>query len=290
MFGCRQKRCFNTSGRLILFALLLPVVSFSNEPDKTLSARAAGLGSSTIAIADPWSIFNNQAGLGWQRSYWAGVYNENRYFVKELSYSSIGGCIPVKPGTFGVAFAHFGYSQFSQSQFGLSYGMMLSKTIAAGVGLNYHSVYLANGYGSTHCNTAEGGIIYQPFAKIAIGVHVFNPFRSSLGSEQNLSTSFGIGLAYRPADYILITIQSDDNTQSSPVFRTGIEYCPVKSLSIRAGMSSNPMSLAFGLGWKVKSICFDLAFSYHDVLGYTPYISLSYTFDSKASNQDKPER
>lgn len=290
MSGYRQKHCCNSSGRLILFALLLPVVSFSSEPDKVPSARTAGLGGSTIAISDPWSIFNNQAGLGWQRNYWAGVYHENRYFVKELGYSTLGGCIPVKPGTFGVSLTHFGYSQFNQSRFSLSYGMMLSKSIAAGIGINYHSLHLTNEYGSTSSITAEGGIIYQPIDKLAIGAHVFNPTQSSLGSSQNLPTSFGIGLVYKPNNNILLTIQGDDNTQSSPIFRTGLEYSPVSSLSIRVGMATNPMLLSFGLGWKVKSLIFDLAFSYHEILGYTPHISLAYTFDSKKSFQDKSDQ
>jgi len=270
--------------------LLLPAISFSSEPYKFPGARASGLGNSSIALADPWSIFNNQAGLGWQRSYWAGVYQENRYFMKELSYSSLGGCIPVRPGTFGLGLTHFGYSQFSQSRFGLSYGMMLSKTVAAGVGLNYHTVRIAGGYGSADCITAEGGIIFQPSEKIAIGAHVFNPSRSALGSSQNLATTFGIGLAYRPVDYVLVVLQGDDNTLASPAFRTGVEYSPVSRLSLRAGLSSNPMILSFGLGWRIKEICFDLAFSYHAVLGYTPYISLSYTFDSKSRIQEKPEQ
>jgi len=289
MSGCRWKRNFNSSCRLILPYLLLPAIGFANEPDKTPSARAAGLGNSTIALVDPWSIFSNQAGLGWQRDFWVGVHHENRYFIKELSNSSLSGCIPVKPGTFGVALTHFGYSQYSQSQVGFSYGMMLSKNIAAGIGINYHSVRFTNGYGSASCVTAEGGIIYQPVDKFAIGAHVFNPSRSSLGSSQNLSTSFGIGFAYHPTEYILITLQGDDNTQSSPVFRTGIEYSPAKRLSLRAGLSSNPMTMAFGLGCKVKSIVFDLAFSYHEVLGYSPYVSLSYTLSSKKNNQDKPK-
>jgi hypothetical protein len=50
------------------------------------------------------------------------------------------------------------------------------------------------------------------------------------------------------------------------------------------------MVIAFGLGWRVKSIIFDLAFSYHEVLGYTPFVSLSYTFTGKKSNQAKPEK
>jgi len=283
-----QKHCFNTSRGLIIFVLLLPIISFSSEPDKTPSARTAGLGGSSIAIADPWSVFNNQAGLGWQKDYWAGVYHENRYFVKELGFSALGACIPVKPGTFGVSLTHFGFSQFNQSRFGLSYGMMLSKSIAAGVGLNYHSLHLSSEYGSTSTITAEGGIIYQPLEKISIGAHVFNPTQSSLGSSQNLPTSFGLGMVYKPNKNIFITIQGDDNTQSSPVFRAGLEYSPVSSLSIRAGMATNPMNLSFGLGWRVKQLVFDLAFSYHEVLGYTPYLSLSYTFDRQASNQEKP--
>lgn len=281
---------FSKRSKLILIALLLPLVAFNSEPEKFPGARSSGLSNSTIALTDPWSVFNNQAGLGWQRNYWAGVYHENRYFLNELSYSSIGGCIPVKPGTLGVGITHFGYSQFSQSRFGLSYGMMLSKTISAGIGINYHMIRLANGYGSSECVTGEGGIIYQPLDEIAIGAHVFNPSRSSFGDKQNLQTTFGIGIAYRPVESITILVQGDDNTLTSPVVRTGLEYSPVKRLCFRAGVSSAPMSLSFGLGWITKSISFDLAFSYHRVLGYTPYISLSYTFDGKSKIQDKPEQ
>lgn len=287
MARCWQTYCFNTSVGLVFVISLASTKAFSGEPEKYPGARSSGLSNSSIALADPWSVFNNQAGLGWQRSYWAGVYQENRFFVNELSYSSLGVCIPVKPGTFGVGLTHFGYSQYNQSRLGLAYGMMLSKTVSAGVGINYHTVRLSGGYGGSECITAEGGIIYQPLQKITLGAHVFNPTRSTLGSNLNLTTSFGIGMVYRPVDNVLIAIQGDDNTQSSPIIRTGIEYSPAKSLSLRAGISSNPMSLSFGLGWIVKSICFDIAFSYHQVLGYTPYISLSYNFDRKPSIQEK---
>ncbi len=288
--GLGQWLNINKFSKLFLFVLLFPFIAFSNEHENFPGARASGLSNSTIALTDPWSVFNNQAGLGWQRNYWAGVYHENRYFLNELSYSSLGGCIPVKTGTFGFGITHFGYSQFSQSRFGLSYGMMLSKTISAGIGLNYHTVRIAQGYGSSGAITAEAGILYQPLEKIAIGAHVFNPTRSTLGSDQNIPTTFGIGLAYYPVESVLLSVQGDDNTQTSPVVRAGVEYSPIKKLCFRAGMSSNPMSLSFGLGWRVKSISFDLAFSYHRVLGYTPYISLSYTFGSESEIQDKPER
>ena len=290
MIGFWRKKLKVSSGKLIFFAFFLPLTSFSSEPEKFPGARAAGLGNTTIALTDSWSMFNNQAGLGLQRNYWAGVYHENRYFIKELSYSSMGICIPVKPGTFGVGLTHFGYSQFNQTRFSLSYGMRLSKTVAAGIGLNYHTLQIANGYGSTSCISAEGGIIYQPISKITIGAYAFNPTNSKLGDDKNLSTTFGIGLAYQPADKVLIVIQGDDNTLSDPVFRAGVEYAPVKNLYTRIGISSNPMMFSFGLGWLVKSISFDLAFSYHEVLGYTPYVSVAYTFGGKAKKTEKAEQ
>ncbi|HCT31453.1 MAG TPA: hypothetical protein DIW31_12180 [Bacteroidales bacterium] len=290
MVKYKQSKLSGIASKLILIALLFPFVSKSNEPEKSPGARAAGVGSSTIALADPWSIFNNQAGLGHQRNYWAGVYHEKRYFLNELSFSSFGSCIPVKPGTFGIGVTHFGYSQFSQSKFGISYGMMLSKNISAGIGINYHSVKIVNGYGSAGCITAEGGIIYKPIEKISIGAHVYNPTQSSFGDNQNLPTTFGLGIAYQPTESVLILVQGDDNTLTSPTFRTGLEYSPVKKLSFRAGLISNPMSLSFGLGWNVKNLNVDLAFSYHQVLGYTPYISLAYTFGGGAKNQGKPEQ
>lgn len=290
MANYKQSQLRRVASKLILIALLFPFSAKSIEPEQSPGARSAGIGNSTIALADPWSVFNNQAGLGHQRNFWAGVFHEKRYLLNELSYSSLGSCIPVKPGTFGIGVTHFGYSQFSQSRFGLSYGMMLTKTISAGIGINYHMVRIANGYGSAGCITAEGGIIYKPIEKISIGAHVFNPSQSSFGENQNLPTTFGLGIAYQPVESVLILVQGDDNTLTSPTLRTGLEYSPVKRLSFRAGLITNPMTLSFGLGWNLKNLNLDLAFSYHRVLGYTPHISLAYTFGGGVKNQVKPEQ
>lgn len=265
----------------------MPVCSFCQEIQISNSARTAGLGGCSISISDSWSVINNQAGLGSQRSYWAGIYHENKYLVKELGYSVLAACIPVKPGTFGISLTHFGYSQYSQSRFALSYGMKLSSNIYAGVGLNYHTLKLANEYGSASCISVEGGIIYNPIEKLTLGAHIINPTQSTFGSSKKLPTSFGLSLAYKPNRNIILIVQGDDNTQYKTVFRTGIEYNPIKRVSIRTGIASNPTEVSFGLGWRVKHMVFDLAFSYHQILGYTPFASLSYTFSDSAKSQDK---
>ncbi len=261
------------------FFVLVPLLSAAQE--QIPGCRSAALGNSTFAIPDGWSVFTNQAGLAWQKDYWVGVHHENKFFVKNLGFSAIGADIPVKPGTFGVGMTHFGYNQFNQTRASLNFGMLLTEQFAAGIGLNYHYVHLAGSYGNSDAISAEGGIIYKPTKKCGIGVHVFNPTASTLNSKDDLPTTFGIGMFFKPVKYLLLTFQGDDNSVTKPVFRTGFEYNPVENMSVRAGFTSNPSVVSFGLGWQIIGINLDLAFSYHEILGYTPLISVSYQFVKK---------
>lgn len=269
----------------IILLLLLHHSSHSSIPEQTGGTRAAGLSYSTISLSDPWALFHNQAGLGWQRDYWIGAHHENRFFVKELGYSALGVCIPVKPGTLGFGLNHFGFNQFSRSRVGLSYGTTLGDRLAAGVGINYHDVHIAE-YGSRNAFTVEGGILYQPIDKLMVGAHLFNPAHQKFTSEDDLPTMLGIGLAFKPANYLLISTQVDDNSATKPTCRLGLEYLPINGICFRGGFATNPLVMSFGLGWRVKGVQLDMAFSYHEVMGYSPHISVAYTIGTKTTSSN----
>lgn len=244
-------------------------------------SRSAGLCNSTAALPSPWSLFRNQAGIAGQKDIWIGIHHGNKFFIKELGQSAIGLCIPVKPGTLGVTLVHFGFKQFHQTKTGLNYGMMLSENLAIGIGLNFHFVQFLKQYGKTKCISAEGGITYHPLKELIVGAFLVNPTGSYLTSPNDMVSSFGIGLAYIPNDNLIITLQGEDSNQSTPVFRCGIEYNPRGKTSIRTGIASNPKIMAFGLGWEYDRFVFDLSFSYHQFLGYTPELSVAYTFENR---------
>ena len=70
----------------------------------------------------------------------------------------------------------------------------------------------------------------------------------------------------------------------------GVEYLPITNLAIRSGIVSNPTVACFGVGYSMGGLRIDIAFSYHQRLGYSPHLSISYTYlrnkaDTLPSNQ-----
>lgn len=265
----------------MILLLSSPQFSFADFPEEQPSSRAAALSYSAVGLTDGWSIFFNQAGLGYQESTWVGAHHENRFITPELSFSALGVILPVKNGSFGVSIKRMGFSQFNQTKAGLAFGMKLAPTFSAGIQLNAHHVYFAGEYGSTTAFTAEGGMIYSPTSSLDIGFHIINPTRSRLYDEERIPTILNLGLAYKLSEMVIVTASAEKNIDADFSFKAGIEFMPINNLYFRTGMASNPSLLSFGLGYEFSSIQFDFAFTRHEILGYTPHFSLSYTFERK---------
>lgn len=93
------------------------------------------MGNASVAISDLWSAFNNQAGLAWLETSHAGVYYENRFLMKELGYKELV-AYPLKSGTIGLSFNHFGYSAYNESKIGLAFAKAFGKYLAFGLQLD----------------------------------------------------------------------------------------------------------------------------------------------------------
>jgi opacity protein-like surface antigen len=270
---------------LIVTLITLHIGLKASVPDRPVAGSGAALGLTGISINSTWSTLQNQAALAWQNDYWVGIHHENRYLVKELGLSAIAGIIPTSTGTFGVNLSHFGYSQFNVTRACIAYGMKFSDKFSAGVGLNLHHLQIAGDYENKNAYTVEGGLMYMPTSKLTLGAYVFNPTRSSFDEQQSLSPILGLGISYFPSEKVMLALQVDDNTETKPAIRGGVEYSPIKNIAVRLGYSSeNPQGLTGGFGWSIKQIQVDLSFGYHSVLGYTPQLSVSYCFAKQKVN------
>ncbi len=271
----------------LLFVLaMLPFSLRADLPYEQPGSRSAGLAYTIAALYDEWSLFHNQAGLGYQEHAWIGLHHENRFVTSELSFSAIGGIIPVKPGSFGISVKRLGFNKFSQTKFGVAYGMKLAPSLSAGVQLNAHHLFFAGEYGSTTAFTAEGGIIYTPINQLSIGVHVFNPTRTKLHDQERISTTFNLGIAYQISDALMVTAGTEKDLTHKFDFKAGVEFLPISNLYLRAGMASNPSLLSFGMGYRAKNLQVDFAFTRHEYLGFTPHFSLGYTFGRKKQENE----
>ncbi len=266
--------------KLLLIVFLLPLTLFSQNIPFEGGAKSVGMGKSTIALSQVWSINNNQGGLGFLENPEIGVYYTNRFLLKELSSQSIAYAYPTKYGNLGLSIDFFGYSQQSEMQFGLAYAKKFNKYLSLGLKFDYLQYQQPEEYGNTHAVVAELGIMSHPYQNIYIGAHIYNPSRSKFNTavEKFAPTVFGFGLAYTPDPMVSLTAQVDKNLDYSTTYKAGVELNISKALFLRVGVNLYPNAYYLGLGYYFKNIKFDFAFSYQNVLGVSPASSLGYEF------------
>ncbi|MCD6066467.1 MAG: hypothetical protein K0S33_1293 [Bacteroidetes bacterium] len=275
--------------RTLLIAFFSFSALFLGAQNFTVGARAAALGGASVTLDDVYSAQNNQAGLGFLKNISAGAYYENRFLLKQLGYSSLTGALPIKRGTFGLTYTSFGYSMFRQSKAGLGYGMKLGESFSAGVGLNYLSYSIGDIYGKAHAFSVELGLQGKLSKQVTVAAHIYNPNRAQITNYNNekIPSQLKFGVQYKFSKQLLVIAEAEKSTYTNINFKGGIEYAPAKEFYIRAGVNSYPTQAAFGIGVNLEGLRFDLSSSYHNILGFSPQVGLSYVFGKIKEEKEK---
>jgi hypothetical protein len=273
---------------ILLLSIFLPLLSLSQNIPFGAGGKNGGMGKSTIAVAQIWSVNNNQGGLGYLENPEIGIYYTNRFLMQELSSESFVFAYPTKFGNLAFSVDFFGYSQQSEMQLGLAYAKKFNKYISLGAKFDYLQYQQPEEYGNAHAIIAEVGLLSHPYKQIYIGAYVYNPSLSDFNTsvEKKAPTIFSIGLAYVPDPLVSLTAQVDKNIEYSATYKMGVELNLKESLYIRAGVNISPNAYYLGMGYYFKNIKFDLAFSYQQVLGVSPASSLAYEFVPKRISTD----
>ena len=82
-----------------------------------------------------------------------------------------------------------------------------------------------------------------------------------------------IGMAYRALERILFVLQVNKEIEHELRLLGGLEYELFENLYLRGGFMTNPMQNTFGLGYKLGKLSADIAFTHHQILGFTPHFS-----------------
>lgn len=264
--------------RTIFILLLLASAALASAQAQE-GARAAALGGATVTLEDAWAGFHNQAGLVNLKAFSAGAFFQNRFLIKELGDRGMFAAMPINNGTFAFTYQSFGYSSFNQSRAGLAYALKLNDKFSFGVQMNYHSLRIAEGYGTSRNFSAEGGFIYKMNDHLVIAGHLENVNRAKLTAfnDERMSSVLRLGAHYSFSDKVKLIAQAQQVTQQKINVVGALEYDIVKSVSVRAATGANPTSTSFGFGWKNEFLRADIAAGYHSNLGFTPQISLTYS-------------
>jgi len=268
---------------LILFLIIINI-SNSWADNYPTGASSRAMANSTVAVANIWSTFHNQAGLEYLDGITFGTHLENWFGLEENGVKSVAFAIPTNSGTFALDYTYYGFSSYNEMKTGLAYAKKLSEVISVGIQLDYFNFHQQIGYGNIGVAVAEIGILTEPIKKMKIGLHIFNPWRASINAieKEKMPTIFRLGMAYSFSEKVLFTLETEKYMEiTKPTFKSGIEYNIVSNLYLRGGISTNPITNSFGIGYKVKGVGVDIGFYNHQFFGYNASVSMYYTFGNK---------
>lgn len=266
------------------FIFCIPFYGWTGiEPNPGYGARAVGLGNAYVGVwGDFWSLYHNPAGISGLESIQIGAYVERRFSLKELTYGSAGVVFPfATTQAAGLDFSSFGFDAYRENRIGLAYAINVFEVLSIGTKINYANVNILD-HGSTGTFFLDIGLNTAITDQISLGFSAYNISRSRIltqASEEAIPTVFTVGIAYNPSNKVLIVADIQKDIDHPVSFRGGIEYEIIPILKARMGVSTEPLTWNAGIGVVVQSLNVDLAFGYHERLGYTPHISLSYGFN-----------
>ncbi len=267
----------------IVFLFLCCCIYTANAGDHNppAGARAAALGNSAVTYKDIWASFHNQAGLAFLKEPVAGISHEQRFMLNELSSNAAAFALPTKElGTFALSVSYFGYKLYNEQKIGLAYAKNFGDKISAGVQFDYLGTSISEGYGSKAAFTVEAGFQALLVKDLWIGVHVYNPTQVKLSDYYNekIPSLLTLGLNYSFSDKVNISVETEKDLDADAIIRGALEYHPVKQFYLRGGIASDPLLSSFGFGLELQNFVIDLAASYHQDLGFSPVISIAYSF------------
>lgn len=223
-------------------------------------SEAAGLNPAGVALSD-WS---------------AGIGYSNRFMMKELSQKSARITMPVLGGVFTPEFNYYGFDLFNTSRASLGYAKILSKTICAGINLNFHNVHIDDS--PTNANTLSGdfGIIYCPLKSLTLGTYIRNISNSQYSdSDTIIPAQIQIGAAYNFYGGHVICIDIDRNSLFHGITAHIGIICQLReNFRILAGVSTQPITVGVGSEFEFKGFALQFAARRNQYLGWIPAVSV----------------
>lgn len=282
-----MKRIYITTLSILTF-----LTSQAWNENNPIGSRSSGMGNASVSLGDVWSAHHNQAGLGFVRDISAGAYYENRFLLKEISVKGGVVALPIKAGTFGLTISNFGYSLYNENKYSLSFAKTFGDKLSFGLAMDYLTTKIAEGYGSRGVLAGEFGIQAKPLKGLTIGAHVFNPTRAKIAdyNDERLPTIIRFGGDYNFSDKVTVAVETEKDIFQKAIFKAGIEYKPVKELYLRVGVGTNPTLTSFGFGINLKNFKIDVSGNYHQTLGISPQLGLTYIFKKTEATPPKVEQ
>jgi hypothetical protein len=262
---------------LSFLLLLFNNICFAQEYP---GAKQIALSHSDVALAgDPFSIFNNPAGLSEIKSNLVGFYySPSPFGLSELANGFGALTKQTSFGIFSLGFMKYGFELYKETKFALGYANNFAENFSYGLVINYKNISIKN-YGSKGFVFYNAGGIAKLSDEINIGFSLENFSRTTINDEPDqIPVVFWFGVSFNIISDLTIFSAVQKELNFNPSLRFGAEYFLTDFLQIRFGTSREPDTFSGGVGISYLPLQFDYAVSSHPDLGFTHQFSLSASF------------
>ncbi len=266
---------------IYMVALLFATPLFAQFDFPAMNGRGAGMGDAVTALDDRESAMYNIAALAHLDGSVVATGFRQSFMAKGMGYFSLGAATPVGFGSGAVTLVHFGNSDYNEQCASLSYGISLGESISMGVSFHYlHSGTSDPYYEPLNRVTFSLALQYAPTEAFLVGFRAFNPVAVVSDDERSLRVPalFNLGFSYKIMEDLLAVAEVEKNLYQLATLRFGLEYIFVEDYAFRVGINTQPVIYTFGFGLRKDHFGVDIAAEFHNVLGFTPQMSLNYKF------------
>ncbi len=262
-----------------VFIFLLIFGSVEGQEVFPVPPRFRSLGDASVSLQSPLSVFSNPAGFALEKQRAFGVQYENRFLLSELSTASAFLVLPVGKTNFGFSFSQFGQDSFREIKLSFAVAKKLSGRLLAALQFHYFSLNIPENREHVATFMVDFGAQYRLGPDLWLGAQLFNPhpmILQSLHLELNYPMDMRFGLHKTFDDLVLVAIDIRKQDERPVGVNSGLELRVMEQFQLRLGFETQWSLFSMGAGYSISRIQTDLAFSYHQYLGYSPSFSIYY--------------
>ena len=259
-----------------MFLLTSPSIFASNN-NYPIGSRSSAMGNASSTFVNVFSNFHNQAGLAGIAHFGVGIAYKNNFLLSETGLKSAALAIPIKSiGVIGINVSSFGFDQYAENKYGLAFAKKFGDIISMGLQLDYMQTRFTEPYGSEGVLFAQFGIRGKLTENLVLGVHVYNPTRTSLNKTLNdrVPTILKSGISYQFNDKLITVFEIEKDLEAKMNVKAGTEYSVHEKFDVRFGINSFQRKVSFGTGINLDDWEIDIASEYHQALGFIPNMTI----------------
>lgn len=260
---------------ICMLMLSLPVLLFCQSAPKLLGASTSALANTDVMATDSWAIDGNPSGIA-NEPLSVGISVDNRFCESAMSVKGISTIIPWGITRIGLLYTHFGESTLSEQHMGLAFGRVFRK-VQVGLSAHLYSRQSSEpAVPGSHAVAFSVGVLLPLNDAIHVGIATDNPIAMywSGHNHELLRQRITIGIKWKMKSDWSSYLAVEKLTDWPLNIKIALDYSPIKSMSLKAGYSSEPSTLHLGTSLSWNQFSFIISSLYQTTTGISPQITL----------------